>query len=354
MTTSSLVSEHLGFASTGAVGQYLRMAKDMGLDYREALRSANLNEGDLAENKKPVRGDRFQAFLEHLILQANDPLLGLKSGHYVHPASYSLLGFIVMSCANIGEAILKIAPFEKLVGDMGTTQISSITRQGNPATKIVWNCRYPNPQVKPHMVDNVLASWVSFSRWLADRNEAGPLEVWLCRAKPGLQVEKAYSQFFGCPIRFHQSEDALLIDQTTLQIPLRQPDSNLRQMLESHAAQQLKSLTNPEMELIQQVRNIILGQMERGNARQETVAAFLDISSRTMQRRLNDAGTSYQNLLDEIRQEMAKRLLADPQRSIEDIAQQLGFAEPRSFHRRFKAWFGKTPGEFRKSPDPLP
>ncbi|MNO03899.1 HTH-type transcriptional regulator VirS [compost metagenome] len=69
---------------------------------------------------------------------------------------------------------------------------------------------------------------------------------------------------------------------------------------------------------------------------------------RTLQRHLQQAGTSYQRILDELRQELAGRYLADSDLPIQEIALRLGFSEPRSFHRSFKAWTGRTPGEYRQ------
>jgi len=69
---------------------------------------------------------------------------------------------------------------------------------------------------------------------------------------------------------------------------------------------------------------------------------------RTLQRHLQQAGTSYQQILDTLRQELAEHYLLHSDLQIQDIAQYLGFTESRSFHRSFKGWTGETPGEYRQ------
>lgn len=80
----------------------------------------------------------------------------------------------------------------------------------------------------------------------------------------------------------------------------------------------------------------------------ETVCSQLFMSSRTLKRKLQQAGTGFQILLDDVRRQDAMRLLGNPERSIEDIAAWMGFVEPANFTHAFKRWTGKTPSEWRE------
>lgn len=131
-----------------------------------------------------------------------------------------------------------------------------------------------------------------------------------------------------------------------LDIPLQQPDPELRHTLEEHARQRMESLGDQDG-LATKVRHAIYQQLRQGITRQDMVAEQLAMTARTLQRRLGEEGLSYQRLLDGIREELARDYLANTRLSIQDVALRLGFSEVRSFHRRFKAWTGKTPGEFR-------
>lgn len=339
--------KHLGFASVPAIQQYLRYAEDTGLSISMALSAANLTEGLVSKEQERITGDQFQALIRNLIDQSNDPLLGLKSGQYVQPGSYSVLGYITMSCSTLKEAIDRIIPYEKLVGDMGVTTIE--TEPGNPDENvlIIWNCAYTDPIVRHHMVDNVLASWCNYTRWLANMEE-GPLEVRLEIEKPSTEIISAYEEVFRCPVLFDQPRSCLVINQQYMNTPLRQPDQSLRQTLEEHATTQISVLTDDSSRLTTRVKNAIRAQLKQGVSRKDIVAEQMGMNARTLQRKLQQASASYQQILDEVRQELAQDYLKNSQLPLQEIAVRLGFTEARSFHRSFKTWTGKTPGEYRE------
>ena len=118
-----------------------------------------------------------------------------------------MLGYITMSCATLGEAVTRIAPYEKLVGDMGTT---GLRMKGNEVS-LVWNCNFTDPVVWPQVVDNVFASWINYARWLADNDNASPIRVALKRPSPGPDCESAYQDRWGCPVEFEAPENVVTI-----------------------------------------------------------------------------------------------------------------------------------------------
>ncbi|UZE97417.1 AraC family transcriptional regulator [Alkalimarinus alittae] len=338
--------KHLGFASVPAIQQYLRYAEDTGLSVPIALNAAGLSPALISKEHERITGEQFQKLIRSLIDQSNDPLLGLKSGHYVQPGSYSVLGYISMSCSTLKEAIDRIIPYEKLVGDMGVTSIDSEGSSDDDKVFITWNCAYTDPVVRHHMIDNVLASWCNYTRWLANINE-GPLEVRLEHGIPNSEVIKAYEEMFRCPVLFDQSKSCLVINQNYMKTPLRQPDQSLRKTLEEHASSQISVLSDDSSRLYTRVKNAIRSQLKQGVSRKDIVAEHMGMNARTLQRKLQQASASYQQILDEVRQELAQDYLKNSQLPLQEIAVRLGFTEARSFHRSFKTWTGKTPGEYR-------
>jgi AraC-like DNA-binding protein len=85
----------------------------------------------------------------------------------------------------------------------------------------------------------------------------------------------------------------------------------------------------------------------QGEPRREVVAQTLHLSQRTLQRRLQEEGTSYQQLLDDTRRELAEQYLGQVDLTLLEVAYLLGFADPSNFFRAFRRWFGETPGEYR-------
>jgi AraC-like DNA-binding protein len=91
----------------------------------------------------------------------------------------------------------------------------------------------------------------------------------------------------------------------------------------------------------------IVEHLPDGPPNQKQIAATMNVSNRTLQRKLRDEGTSFIDLLQDARLNLAKKYLSQPQRSIVEIAYLLGFSEPSTFSRAFKRWTGSAPAEFR-------
>ncbi|MGC8121831.1 AraC family transcriptional regulator [Marinobacter sp. VGCF2001] len=333
----------LGTASVAALRQYVRYADANGIAVEPLFDRAGLQPAVLDSDDGRIEGEQLQAFIRVLAEHTGNPVLGLETGDYVQPGSYSVLGYITMSCVTLGEAVTRIAPYEKLVGDMGTTRLQM---QGDSAS-LVWTCNFDDPVVWPQVVDNVFASWINYARWLADSADASPLEVRLCRPSPGADYEQAYTARWQCPVQFSAGENSVTFAQSLLATRLRQPDPLLRKTLEAHALSQL-ALLDTDTDLTTRVKQSIQKQLAEGVTRQDMVAEDLGMTSRTLQRKLSQDGVSYQRLLDEVRQQMAEDYLQNTDMSIPDIALRLGYSETTSFHRKFKSATGKTPGDFRR------
>ncbi|SFO91877.1 AraC family transcriptional regulator [Pseudomonas borbori] len=334
---------NLGYTSVPALLKYLRHAEQLGLDIDQALAAAGVAADELADNGKRLPGATHQRLLQHLIEASGDPLFGLHCARFVQPGSWSVLGYIAMNCATLGEAMSRIVPYEKLVGDMG---VSRIEASADPV-KLIWSCRHETALVRRHMVEDVLASWLLYARWIADMQRS-PQEVWFEHALPVGVDSAEYGTVFGCPVRFEQACNALIVPQAYLGMPLRQADANLLRTLEEHALALMAGLDDDQA-LPQRVKNALRLLLKDGLPRKERVAEKFNMTLRTLQRHLQQADTSYQQILDQLRQELAKHYLLRSDLAIQDIASYLGFTEARSFHRSFKSWTGQTPGQFREN-----
>jgi AraC-like DNA-binding protein len=337
-----MTEDRLGSASTAALRQYLRAAQDYGIEAEDALIQNNLPVGILDNSISRVTGTEFQNLIRWLVDACKDPLFGLKSGAYVQPGSYSIFGYMIMNCRSAREALHMTPMYESIVGDMGVTKLE----KAGPRLAVRWTCQYDDPVIIPHMIDNVLASWTQFARYLADLPEGKPYRVQLERNQPSADDLTTYQEMFGCDIEFNAKRSALIVDEEVLDIPLRQPDPGLLQTL-TQQAESLMDEIKQKKTIILQVRAVLRQLMEHELPRKEKVAEALDMTERTLQRRLQEAGTGYQQLLDDIRRETAIEWLTTTQVAINEIADNLGFGEVRSFHRRFKSWTGHAPGEYR-------
>ncbi|MBQ0755108.1 MAG: AraC family transcriptional regulator [Gammaproteobacteria bacterium] len=336
----------LGTISSAALNQYLVSAEAAGLDPQKGLAAVNIAPALLDNPLARIEGERFEDLLCWFIEQSANPLFGLQTSQFVQPGSYSVIGYIAMSATNMLEALSRVTLYEKLVGDMGITETRSFDENN---IEIRWLCRHQRQPVRRHLIENILGSWVRYARWLINNDDLNPTQVWLEHSPPADKSQVAeYRKVFGCEVLFNQPYSALIVQHQLLQHRLRQPDPVLFSTLDAHAAQKLSELGLDNGSLSQRVQLRIRALIEKSIPRKEQVAEDLGMAERTLHRRLKDEDTSWQVLLDEVRDDLAQALLRDTALSQSDIAERLGYSDTRSFQRAFKRRCGCPPGEWRQ------
>lgn len=155
-----------------------------------------------------------------------------------------------------------------------------------------------------------------------------------------------HRRIFGCQPNFGAGMNAIVLDRDLLQLPIVKADPGLCAVLDRHAEELLARYPRQDL-LINRVRSALRDEMNGGDPSLERIAAQLGMSGRTLQRRLRDLHTSHQELLDQMRRDLAVRYMQEPEMAICEIAYLLGFSERSVLHRAFKRWTGKTPSEFR-------
>jgi len=336
----------LGQASIAAVNQYLQLAKAQNLPLDAILQKLSLSQDVLNSSAQHIRGEKFQQLIAELIELSKDELFGLHTATYVQANSYSVLGFITMNCETLGEAITKIQPFEKLVGDMGTTFFKPVEKEHGHYFSIGWSCLFNDKLVRRHAIDNCLASWLTFARYLTS-DDSSPVQVLLSRNEPNLKACAEYQKVFNCSVLFNQATDEIIFEQALLALPLNKGNKELLSTLENHAKQQIAQLSQTD-DIVSQTKALIKQNLNSGQVTQQNIAALLGLSAKTLQRRLKTKESQFKSLVDEVRLKKATELLTHSKININDISEQLGFNEPRSFFRWFQKCTQLTPGQYRE------
>ena len=169
-----------GSVSVPAIQQYLTCAEALGTPTQDVLDRYGITREQLSDNTARLPGGVFQDILGELIRDTADPLFGLKTAQHVQPITYSIYGYMAMNSRNLGEAIERTPEYEKLVGDMGITKL--IPRDGQFFAR--WDSNMTDPLVRRHVIENVLASWTIFARWITGKPQESGLEIRLEHAPP--------------------------------------------------------------------------------------------------------------------------------------------------------------------------
>jgi AraC-like DNA-binding protein len=177
-------------------------------------------------------------------------------------------------------------------------------------------------------------------------DDFSPQEV--CFSHPAPERISEPERVFRAPVRYGCPRNELFLHPADLDQPQRHAEPRLLEVLE----RQLETLVSKlpeERSFPSRVKCHMADQLLEGEPMMRSIAAKLCMSPRTLQRRLNDEGTSFAKLLVDLRRDLALRYLQDPRKSINEVAFLLGFLEIAAFYRAFKRWTGKTPAEYQRS-----
>lgn len=336
-----------GSVSSSFVRLFLRTAQDYGITSHKALDVCDLSPNILDNSLSRIDSKEFETLMRWLILQTNDELFGLNSAQHLVPGTLGLLGYLIMNCQTGGEALKLVPKYESLIGNLGATDLSETA----DVFSIRWTCTCTDGLISPHLVDEFMATTVEYARWVTGRKEISPTQLYLQRSAPNRTNAQKYRDFFRCDIIFDAGVNLMEFDPQLMSLPLNHPDPALLKTLQEQADRQSRELQHTDPIVIQ-VRTTLANMMETSIPRRERVANKLGMSERTLQRRLLEAESSYQQILDTLRLQLSKEWLMRNDWPISEVAVRLGFTEPRSFQRRFKTWTGMSPGEYRKQPHP--
>lgn len=293
----------------------------------------NLQDGD-ARCSETAAAELF----DRAAMLLGDDALGLHVGAGIRPGHYGVLGYVVMNCATLGEALDYLRRYQALVIDLGEVGIAA------ESDSIVLSWAPDEGRSLRQLAEFNWAALISFMRWISGR-EGAPRRIDFNYAAPA-QLDQ-HHRLFACELRFDQPRYQLVLPLDWLRAPLIQPDATMRAAMLRLAEKQLLALPRGAG-MLPRARSFIARRLSEGPVELAWVADQLAVSTRTLQRALQDDGHSFSGLVDEVRRELTERYLADSSLDVVDLAFLLGFSEQSAFQRAFKRWTGCTPGDYRR------
>jgi AraC-like DNA-binding protein len=274
-----------------------------------------------------------------------DPSAPLRAGRLLRLGDYELLEYLCGTCSTLGECIACLGRYYRLLIDADCTLVI----EGDLAH--VRFCIRPGLEAPECINEFALASnfWMA-ALHLRPEDAPLPLEVQFAHAAPAHAA--MFADVFFAPVRFDCEHNATVFPVAMLNHPMRTADPILHATLTRLADRELEAL-DERSAFPSRVRTAIEQELTKGAAMQ-AVAARLHVSPSALRTRLRQHDTSYLVLLDSLRRELAKRALRQSQRSVSEIAYELGFANPTAFHRAFRRWFGVPPVAYRNAPTDNP
>jgi len=287
--------------------------------------------------------ERWQSLLtQAFALRPDHPDASLEVAALITPQHVGVLGYLVMACDNLAQAMLTYQRYETLFYGVPLAR----TQLSKEAAGIYWKPEPPMPQAE----EVAIAALVYFIRQQVDDNLHMPLaSVSFCHSATP-DHHSALEDFFGCKIQMNADVTGIEFPYDMLQLPLLRREPGLRELRENQAAAMLRALPeNATNEFERQIQAQLVKMLPEGEASIEKLAKKLHCSVRTLQRKLGGQQITWKQLLDRTREQLARQYLEDKGLSLLDIALLLGYSDQGTFTRSFKRWSGTTPLAYRKS-----
>lgn len=309
-----------------------------GLDVPALFDELGLCYAALEDPDARFSADAISQLWELAVVRSGNPNLGLNRDLAATYGNLDVVGYAMLSSANLLEGFRRLAQYLAVVSDAATLEV-------RPDARGHWLVLGHIGAVRPvprQRLEFGLLSLQMLCNWLT-RRELAPLACEFVYPAPA--SDTLYREAFLCPIRFDQPVNRVLFSHADLQAPIPTRNPALYEVHERLVADRMDHLG--QQSTTQRVRNEIAHRLHQGEPRREDVAAALQLTDRTLQRRLQAEASSFQHLLDETRQELAAQYLADRRYSLSDVADRLGFVDTSNFFRAAKRWFGTSPGQYR-------
>lgn len=315
------------------------MIADMGLSSTEILKLAELPTDLFMQQGISLSVAEYYRLWRGLEQAAGSDELPLKIGQLISVEVFDPPIFASLCSPNLNIALQRLREFKKLLGPM--TLDLDINKQ---QTLITLNC-YGNDEPIPRSLGATEMVFFTQLARLATRQRIVPNAVKLIQLPDNLA---AYREYFGVT---PQSGKEIQISFSALDAvrPFLTEDTGMWDFFELSLKKRLAQL-DAEASTTQRVRSILLEMLPSGQSSIEITASRLAMSKRSLQRRLSDESSNYQDILDATRSELAQHYLARSTLAPSEIAYLLGFQESNSFIRSFKRWTGRTPIQYRQNP----
>lgn len=336
----------IGYSVSAKLVQGILIAtENMGLSSADLLAAIGLSPIAIAHPDDRITHRQWAALWQAIAQQTNDPSAGAQLAALTQFESFSVTGYAMSHSATLEAALTRLTRYSRLLYE---GMEFSLVIEGAIA-------QLTYQTVSPALVlPAISVGWTLANIMLwAERNlgAAWPL-IKINLQQPAPADQTAYTRIFNAPLHFNTETNALLFDASWLNAPLLRPDSGLCEVLDRYADSLLASLPRSD-EFMQRLHHLLAELLTEALPKREptleVLSQRLGYSPRTLQRKLQMAGTSFQTVLDTLRQQLAYQYLQNPQITNSEIAWLLGFSEDSAFNRAFRRWQGMSPGSYRKA-----
>jgi AraC-like DNA-binding protein len=319
-----------GTALNTATKALLEVCARRGINADDLLTNAKLNPALMEKFGGRIPADKKRLIWEEAFTRTGDEHIALCAAEIVPFGGYGVLDFLLFASSTLGEFLNFTSRFYRLINSNAELRLQ---KHKNFVLVELYNATSASNHSLGISAEFSFA--MLFLRFcLARGKKFNPEKVCFTHFAPSDTTR--HRRLFQSPIMFGQTVNRLIFSQDSLNAPLPQSDPVLAEMLQHHAQRLLRRLP-AEDNLVEDVREVLRLRLCNGHVHLDATAKALGMSGRNLQRNLNGQGTSYRELLDKLRRELALDYITQ-QIEASEITRKLGFSETSTFYRALKRW----------------
>jgi AraC-like DNA-binding protein len=310
-----------------------------GHDPAAVFRKAGINPTLLKKSDARIAISHVDELWRLAVDLLDDPCFGIKMTESWHPSYVGALGYAWCASSTLRTAFNRVVRYIHVV-----SEDLNIKLVETPAGLKVIADLEDSVFTLPQHHDVVLSVLMHMCRFNYG-DELMPTEVCLAHEKP--HCEKIISDYFRIPVAYDAAVSSFTLRTKDVDMILTTGNKELALMHDEFLMKYLIEIKKGD--IVQQIQSVIIENLPSGNVTDNLIARELNLSERSLQRKLKEKGTSFRAVLDNVREMAAIQYIKNPVNSMSDIAFLLGFSEQSAFSRAFKKWTGTSPIKYRNS-----
>jgi len=327
------------------IANIAHFASKQGANLNELIALSGKSLEELCAEECFVEDVVYNSVIEQAVLKTGDDFLGLHAGENMNLAAAGLIAQISQTSKTVKQALEYCCQFANLGCSALPMQLieESSTYKLTMTPQRLW--QEQSPLAVRHTAEGMLAFTIrEFHALLLQQHFPQQIHLPWKRPTNTSELERVLS----CLIKFEQNDIAVFFEKEHIESKIVTSDYNLLRILVAHAEEKSAQLAQ-ELGFAAQVKQSVIALVKPAFPTIDQVAGHLNLSPRTLQRKLQDEGATYKRLLDDLRMEFAVGYLKRPELSIGEIAYLLNYADTSSFTRSFKRRTGKSPKDYRQT-----
>ena len=317
---------------------FLRLLEMYGIDADAFVRDGGYDPAVFRDPAARLPSSAVNVAAEAAAARIADPAFALRAARCWHPSDLGALGYAWLASSTLRTALGRLERYGRILGEKAHARLEEDAR----GLRLVFEHRRKSSLVGALATDYALSLTLDMCRMNFGAS-LRPLEVTLRRRRPA--DSSPWDHFFGVRVRFDEPRDSFLLARRDVDAPLPISNRQIAGTLDAILARQLAELDRSN--IAARCKAAVLERLAAGEAPDGDIARDLNMSRRTLQRKLAEADLTYQQLVDDTRRELALRYLEDPAKSVTEITFLLGFSGQSAFTRAFRRWTGAAPTEYR-------